>query len=84
MQGETKIPKKSIQQVLHEHSPELMKIPGVVGTAQSLCDGEPCIMVMVAACTAALEQKIPKRLEGYRVWIRVTGEFRALGAEDEA
>ena len=59
-----------------------MEIPGVVGTAQTLCDGEPCIMIMAAARTPEIAQKIPDRLEGYRVTIQVTGEFRAREDED--
>ena len=72
-------PNKPIKQVLQEHTPELMKIPGVVGTAQTLLDGEPCILVMLAASTPELERRIPERIEGYRVSIQVTGEFRASG-----
>ena len=48
---------KPIEQVLKEHTDELMKISGVVGTAQTLCDGEPCILVMAAARTPEVEQK---------------------------
>ena len=76
------MPEKSLKQVLKERAGELMEVPGVVGVGESLCDGEPCIRVMVVARTPELEQRIPGRLEGYRVSIRVSGEFRASGAED--
>ncbi len=33
----------SITQALKEATPDLMKIEGVVGTAQGLCAGAPCI-----------------------------------------
>ena len=71
------MPKKTIRQVLEECAGELMGLPGVVGTAQTLRDGEPCIMVMVAARTPEIDEKIPARIEGYPVRIQVTGEFRA-------
>lgn len=69
---------KTIEQVLKEHTEELMALPGVVGVAQSLCDERDCIKVYVANMTPELEQKIPKELDGYQVDIEVTGEFRAL------
>jgi len=71
------VPKRPIDQVLEAHTPGLMELPGVVGTGQGLCDGEPCITVMLVARTSELDQKIPSRLEGYPVKIQVTGEIRA-------
>jgi hypothetical protein len=50
----------------------------VVGTAQSLCEGQPCIKVYVSKKTEKLERKIPKTLEGYPVVIQKTGKFKAL------
>jgi hypothetical protein len=72
------MPKKSIETVLKEHTDDLMAMPGVVGTAQSLCDGQPCIKIYVSAMTAELQKKLPKTLEGYIVDVEATGEFRAL------
>ena len=69
---------KTIETVLKEQTDKLMSLPGVVGTAQGLCDDKPCIKVYVAELTAELEKKIPKKVEGYVVDIEVTGEFRAL------
>ncbi|MBI4564818.1 MAG: hypothetical protein HY716_09030 [Planctomycetes bacterium] len=68
---------KSVHQVLKEHSPEIMKVPGVVGTAESQSGGEPCILVFVVAVTPEISQRIPHSLDGYPVLFRVTGEFRA-------
>ena len=68
--------------MLKEHTDELMEIPGVVGTAQTLCDGEPCIMIMASSRTPEIDQKIPDRLEGFRVTIRVTGELHASDGGD--
>ena len=69
---------KTIEQVLKEHAPALMAQPGVVGTAQSLCEGRPCIRVFVIRRTPELKEKIPKMLEGYPVMLEETGEIRAL------
>ena len=74
----TQVLKKTIEEVLKEHSSKLMSIPGVVGTGQSLCSGRPCIKVFVSRKTEELERKIPKTLEGYPVEIQETGKFKAL------
>ena len=76
--GEDTMPSKTIEEVLKEHTDELMSIPGVVGTAEGLCDGSPCIKVFVIEITPELEQKILNILEGYPVEVEETGEFEAL------
>jgi hypothetical protein len=81
--GEEGMPGKKIEEVLKEHTPELMSTPGVVGTAQGLCDGQPCIKVFAVEKTRDLEQKIPHTLEGYPVVIEETGRFRALPRKSE-
>ena len=55
-----------------------MALPGVVGTAQGLCHGKPCIIVLVIRKTVELERAIPSSLEGYPVVLEETGEFKAL------
>ncbi len=69
---------KTIDEVLKDHTVELMSLPGVIGTAQGLCDDNPCIKVYVIKKTPELDQKIPDNLEGYQVMIEETGEIRAL------
>ena len=69
---------KTIGEVLQEHTARLMAIPGVVGTAQGLCSGEPCIRVFVVEKTKDLLKQIPPEIEGYPVDIEETGEFRKL------
>jgi hypothetical protein len=76
-QGTQTMPTRPIEAVLKEHTDELMTISGVVGTAQSLCDGKDCIHVYVVEMNAALEEKIPKMLEGYPVEVVTTGEIKA-------
>jgi hypothetical protein len=80
---EEEMPGKKIEEVLKEHTPELMSTPGVVGTAQGLCDGQPCIKVFAVEKTPDLEERIPDTLEGYPVVIEETGKFRALPRKSE-
>ncbi len=70
--------KKPIEQVLREHTYSLMTLPGVVGTAQGLCDDNPCIRVFVVEATEELLKQIPKEIAGYTVDVQQTGEFKAL------
>ncbi|MGD0623909.1 MAG: hypothetical protein ABSB32_04220 [Thermodesulfobacteriota bacterium] len=77
------MPGKAIDEVLKEHSRAIMSTPGVVGTAQGLCDDKPCIKVYVIQETPELDQKIPRILEGYPVMIEETGEIRALPKSKE-
>jgi hypothetical protein len=71
--GGAAVTARSIDQVLAAHTDSLMALPGVVGTAIGLCDGERCIKVLVADSSAATKRRIPDRLEGYRVLVEVTG-----------
>ena len=77
-QRETTMTQKTIQEVLKDHTPELMSIPGVVGTALGEDKGELCIKVLVIEKTPELAEKIPSTLEGFPVVIQQTGEIRAL------
>lgn len=77
-QGERIMPKKTIKEVLKGNTNELMSLPGVVGTAEGLCDDKPCIKVFVIEKTPELDEKIPHILEGYPVLIEETGEIRPL------
>ncbi len=74
---------KTIVEVLKEHTEELMSIPGVVGIGQGLCNGKPCIKVLVIEKTLDLAQKIPDNLEGYLVMIEETGDIRALPEDQD-
>lgn len=73
---EEALPAKSIDQVLAAHTDSLMALPGVVGTAIGLCDGERCIKVFLAEPNPATTRRIPARLETYRVSVEVTGIIR--------
>ncbi len=66
-----------IEQVLAAHRTPLLALPGVVGVAQGICAGEPCIRVFVADTTDAQHAHIPRQIEGFPVQIDVTTPFRA-------
>jgi hypothetical protein len=69
------MPRPTIEQVLEAHTARLMSIPGVVGTAQGLCSGKPCIKVFVAKKTPELLGQIPAAADGYPVAVEQTGDF---------
>jgi hypothetical protein len=71
-------PVRSIGEVLAERTVEWMAIPGVVGTAVGELDGKRCIKVFVAERAYELAARLPTEVEGHRVVIEQTGEFRAL------
>jgi len=60
------------------HTRELMSKPGVVGTAIGLNDeGKPAILVLLKDSSA--RSGVPRKIDGYPVAIRITGEIKALG-----
>ena len=62
--------------VQEEHTPRLMVLPGVVGTATGLgSEGRPAVLVLTETPGAA---GIPGSLDGIPVIVKVTGEIRAL------
>ena len=82
MEGNT-IPVKSIEEVLNKNTKELMSLPGVVGVAQGVWEGKPCIIVYVTKKEPSLVKKIPDILEGYQIIIEETGEFKALPKDQD-
>ncbi len=69
---------QTIEAVLEKHTAELMSVPGVVGTAEGLCNDEPCIRVFVIKKTPEIGRNIPDILEGFKVVVEETGKVRAL------
>ena len=69
--------RKPLSEVLDEHGPGLMALPGVVGVGIGETGGLPCIRVFVVERTPVLESSIPPTLHGYPVALEETGEFRA-------
>jgi hypothetical protein len=76
-QTKTTVVVHTIENVIKEHTGELMSIPGVVGVGQGLCDNTPCIKIYIIRSTPELDRKIPAVLDGYRVSTEVTGSIRA-------
>ena len=75
---ERPVQEKTIEEALREHTDSLMSLPGVVGTGQGLCDGQPCIKVFIVKKTPELLSQIPAEIEGYTVAVEETGEIKAL------
>ena len=73
--------KRTIGEVLKEHTESLMSIPGVVGTSEGKHAGKPCIRVLVIRKTPQLTKKIPSTIEDYAVTVQETGRIRALNIE---
>jgi len=69
---------RPIAEVLRAHTPELLSVAGVVGTAEGERDGKPVFVILVRKATPRLRAKLPRSLEGYAVEIRETGTLRAL------
>lgn len=70
-------PNRPIDVVLAEHRDSLMSLPGVVGTAIGLCDGQPCIRVLFRDSAAMSRQSVSPRIEGHVVRAEVSGPVRA-------
>ena len=70
--------RKPLDEVLDEHAPGLMALPGVVGVGIGEAGGMPCITVFVTEETPALLASIAASLEGYEVAVETTGEFGPL------
>jgi len=74
-----KHPTRPIGDVLTDHSPQLMAMPGVTAVGQSaLPDGTPCIKVFLKTRDSEYRKRIPRSIEGYMVVTDVSGEIRAL------
>ena len=67
---------RPLEEVLGAHTDRLMAMPGVVGVAEGLRDGQHCVKVFVVLRTPDLLKVIPASLEGYPVAVEETGELR--------
>ena len=72
--GEDEAVAADIEAVLVRRTPELMRIDGVQGVGQALCDGAPCIRVYVVDARA--QARVPARLDGFPVSTVITGVIR--------
>ena len=76
-------PEATIDAVMMKHYESLLSIEGVVGLAEGIREGLPCIVVLVNGSSRELEAKIPESLDGYPVFVRNTGELRALPEDSQ-
>ena len=68
-----------LSEVHARHSPSLMALEGVVGTAEGqMPDGRPAILILVKSMTPELRRALPQDIEGWPVRVQVTGEIRAM------
>lgn len=64
----------SIQEVKARHEARLMEVPGVVSVGIGRDEaGEAVIVVGLDREQRAVRERIPQRLEGYKVHVRVVG-----------
>ena len=73
-------PRRDINAVLADETPEWMALPGVEGVYVGVLeDGvTPCLRIMLARDDPNLAQSLPKSVDGYRVLIEVSGKIRPL------
>jgi hypothetical protein len=69
---------RSIEQVFDAHRDSLLSILGVVGAGIAKSENKPCIMVMVQDSSEEILRQIPQELDGYKVIVEQTGEFKTL------
>ena len=68
----------AVMQVQDRHTPQLLRVSGVVGTATGIdASGKPVLFVLTKSTDVS---GIPGTLENVAVNVRVTGEIRALAA----
>jgi hypothetical protein len=71
------MPDNKIEQLIARYGESLMTLPDVVGISESLCEGKPCIKVLLSAENAETLAHLPKQLEGITVVAEVSGPFFA-------
>jgi hypothetical protein len=78
---EVEMSEPSIEHANQVLTDSLIDLPGVSGVGIGECDGEPCLVVMVAEKTADLTELIPTSVDGFAVVVQETGAFRPLDDE---
>ena len=71
-------PRKPISEVLSTHTPDWLRIQGVIGSGETMVDGDTAIMIFVDTVTDELRTKLPKRVDGYPVVIEQSGKVVPL------
>jgi hypothetical protein len=72
-------PSLTAAQAIALHSDSLLAVPGVVGLYEGRSSaGETVIRIMLAKRSAETERRLPRRLEGYRVEVEVSGPIEPM------
>jgi len=66
-----------IADVLQTHTPEVMRIPGVIGTGEGSENGERVFVVFANQRTPEIDKQLPRTIGGYTVVVRVVGDVSA-------
>jgi len=67
---------QSVMAVQNRHTASLMADPEIIGTATTLDNGQPAILVLATTQRAA--EAVPRNLEGVRVLVRMTDKIVAM------
>lgn len=67
-----------LRKVLEKHRDKLMETDGVIGIGEGVLKGKPCLKVFVTRKSPQISRNIPAVIDGYKVSIEETGEFKAL------
>ncbi len=68
---------EDLGQIITSHSNRIMELEDVVGIAEGLCDGTPCIRVFLAQHNATSLAQIQEYLAGIPFAIEISGNFTA-------
>jgi len=68
--------KNAVTAILESHTMEWMTIPGVVGTAEGVHRGKPCVLILVEKKTPKLQKTFPDRLNGIQLVLKEVGKVK--------
>jgi hypothetical protein len=69
------LPRRPLADVVREHTPELLELEHVYRIIEGKdAEGNPCVVVVVTELSPETERRIPGKLEGYPVSLKVTEE----------
>lgn len=70
--------KKSIEAVKRKNEMEWMSVPGVEGVGITEEKNKKVIVVYISEKTSDIQKQIPQEIEGYKIILKLTGEFKAF------
>jgi hypothetical protein len=66
------LPRRPLADVIREHTPAILEIEQVYGVEGTDARGAPCIVIVVKELTPETERRLPGKIEGYPVSLKVT------------